>query len=574
MDEFYLILDIGGTWLKGLLLERKEKISDYIIDVNDILRVPSRLGSERTTVDFIEALEELTEKLVQPWMKIGSVGVSVAGIVNYAGSGMDICASHLSPLRDEQWVEWLRRRFNAPVILANDADAAAAGAAVCGYLKGYHTIGIMPIGTGLGFTLWRNGRRWDPNFRHPLFGCIETPCGTYDYMASASRVAAEHPENNLVEIFKDRKYVKVVDDYLERLASIIRTSYYLYNTDYILIGGGLAGAVLAAGYPLAEKITEKLLENPVLTGAAIRVEVMREANLLPLFGMLSIAIGEESAQNLSYIPDYDSLKTEMPYDTSLRLHAMSSSELATCFWRAEQEAGEQLRASLGKIAAVADKIAEVLSRGGRLIYVGAGTSGRLAAVDTVELACTFGFPRERVLTFIAGGLSEAAVEIESNFEEDASCVPEMVLADVTASDVVIGISVSGYAYYVQSALAYAKSKGAYSVLVTESDFAEHPFCDTIVGLCSGRELIAGSTRMKAGTATKKILNFLSTISMLRLGKVYGCYMTELECLNEKLQQRAVHILKILFDLKEEEAIRFLKDYDYKLNDVIERLRKD
>ena len=224
--------------------------------------------------------------------------------------------------------------------------------------------------------------------------------------------------------------------------------------------------------------------------------------------------------------------------------------------------------------AVADKIAEVLSRGGRLIYVGAGTSGRLAAVDTVELACTFGFPRERVLTFIAGGLSEAAVEIESNFEEDASCVPEMVLADVTASDVVIGISVSGYAYYVQSALAYAKSKGAYSVLVTESDFAEHPFCDTIVGLCSGRELIAGSTRMKAGTATKKILNFLSTISMLRLGKVYGCYMTELECLNEKLQQRAVHILKILFDLKEEEAIRFLKDYDYKLNDVIERLRKD
>ena len=153
-------------------------------------------------------------------------------------------------------------------------------------------------------------------------------------------------------------------------------------------------------------------------------------------------------------------------------------------------------------------------------------------------------------------------------------MPEMVLADVTASDVVIGISVSGYAYYVQSALAYAKSKGAYSVLVTESDFAEHPFCDTIVGLCSGRELIAGSTRMKAGTATKKILNFLSTISMLRLGKVYGCYMTELECLNEKLQQRAVHILKILFDLKEEEAIRFLKDYDYKLNDVIERLRKD
>lgn len=226
------------------------------------------------------------------------------------------------------------------------------------------------------------------------------------------------------------------------------------------------------------------------------------------------------------------------------------------------------------ISQVAARIVERLKSGGRLIYVGAGTNGRLAAIDTVEIACTFGFARERVLTFIAGGIADAAIDIEMNFEEDASAVPEMLAAFLNEKDVVIGISVSGTAYYVQSALAFAKHMGAYSVLIQEEEKAL-PFCDKVIPLRTGYEVIAGSTKMKAGTATKKVLNFLSTtVMVVSLGKVHGCYMTELECINQKLIQRAVSILMKLFKLKEDEAFVLLKQSSFSLNEAIAIRNKD
>ena len=168
-----------------------------------------------------------------------------------------------------------------------------------------------------------------------------------------------------------------------------------------------------------------------------------------------------------------------------------------------------------------------------------------------------------MLTFISGGITDAAIDIEQNFEEDASAVPELLMANVSQKDVVIGISVSGKAFYVQSALAYAKKEGALSVMIQAVD-KELPFCDYVLPLNTGGELIAGSTRMKAGSATKKVLNFISTTVMIRLGKVYGCYMTELECLNEKLRERAVGILRILFGLSDAEALDKLKENNYNL----------
>ncbi|MDR0748893.1 MAG: ROK family protein, partial [Tannerellaceae bacterium] len=119
--------------------------------------------------------------------------MSTAGVVNYEGSRIIFTAPHLSPLKDNSWIHWISEYLNTAVILVNDADAVAIGAASLGYLKGYKTVGIMPVGTGLGFTVWRNGRRWSPFFSYTLMGCISIPMGTYDQLASAVSFAKRHP---------------------------------------------------------------------------------------------------------------------------------------------------------------------------------------------------------------------------------------------------------------------------------------------------------------------------------------------------------------------------------------------
>jgi N-acetylmuramic acid 6-phosphate etherase len=295
---------------------------------------------------------------------------------------------------------------------------------------------------------------------------------------------------------------------------------------------------------------------------------MSEGNLLPLIGSALLAVGEAKAQYSRLQREYAAFNTEKPYSETLRLDWFSSTELIRILWQTEQEAGLNLESSIAEIATVVDKLTTSLLEGGRLIYVGAGTSGRLAAIDTVEIACTFGFPREKVLTLIAGGIADAGIEIETRFEEDASSVPDLLFANVSEKDVVIGISASGSAYYVQSALGFAKSIGAYCVMIQEEVSEVLPFCDIVIALRSGNEVLAGSTRMKAGTATKKVLNFLSTSVMVKLGKVHGCYMTDLECINEKLIKRAQFILNVLFEMDQKEAFFVLKKHNFNLNKVI------
>lgn len=127
---------------------------------------------------------------------------------------------------------------------------------------------------------------------------------------------------------------------------------------------------------------------------------------------------------------------------------------------------------------------------------------------------------------------------------------------------------SGTAAYVLSALAYAKTVGAYTVMIQERDLADLPYCDCNIALKTGSEIIAGSTRMKAGTATKKILNFMSTSLMIRLGRVHGTFMTEMECLNNKLVKRAVRILTSLYNISADEALKLLNRFDLQLNKVV------
>jgi N-acetylmuramic acid 6-phosphate etherase len=236
------------------------------------------------------------------------------------------------------------------------------------------------------------------------------------------------------------------------------------------------------------------------------------------------------------------------------------------------EAGEWLKESIPSLGHTIDTIADRINKGGRLIYVGSGTSGRIAAMDAVEIPCTYGLSEDRIFCLIAGGIADAAIEIESDFEEDASSVPEMLLLNVTALDAVIGISASGTAYYVQSALALTKERGAYSVMIqSEEPQTELPFCDAVIPLHSGYEVVAGSTRMKAGTSTKKVLNFISSAVMIKMGKVAGSYMVDVACINTKLIERAQSILNILYDIDEQEALERLKKEEMNLSCVIQKL---
>lgn len=572
MNQVALSLDIGGTWLKGAVysydeLQRVSLCRQLPQPLKEV-KVKSNLHDTEMEDSFLASLKTLTGLLVSTDMQLSSIGISTAGVVNYAGTQMKYTASHLSALKDSYWIEWMKKEFGIPVILVNDANATMIGAAALGYLKGFKTIGVMPVGTGLGFSVWRNGRLWTPYFSYTLLGCISTSTGSYDQWASVVGLANKYPGIDLLNLFSQDRYKKDVDNYLEGLRLIIQSAYYIYHTEEILIGGGLADLVVVANYPLEERLNVRLAMSPLVDGTIQKVRLLQEGNKLPLLGAALLGKGEAITQSKKCVKSYRDFSTEKAYDNSLRLEKMDPGSLIRLLWKTEEEAGLALERSLKDLLEVVENMVQRLSGGGRLIYVGAGTSGRLAAIDTVEIACTFGFPRDKVLTFISGGVADASIDIETGFEEDASSIPEMLMASVCKEDVVVGISVSGSAYYVQSALAYAKQEGAYSVIIQEEDVDGLLFCDKVVALRTGYEVIAGSTRMKAGTATKKVLNFLSTTTMILLGRVHGCYMTELECVNKKLVSRALSILKALCDLSDEEALRLLEKFDFSLNKVL------
>ena len=198
-----------------------------------------------------------------------------------------------------------------------------------------------------------------------------------------------------------------------------------------------------------------------------------------------------------------------------------------------------VRRSAGALAAAIDAIVARLETGGRLIYVGAGSSGRLAAVDAAECGPTFGIPPEQVIAIVAGGTTALAVAQEAAEDDDAAGVRDLAAAGVAERDSVILLSASGSTPYVLGAARAARETGALTVALvcaTESELAE--LADHEVAAVVGPEVISGSTRMKAGTAQKLLLNTISTVTMVRLGKTYGNLMVDLVASNAKLRKRA------------------------------------
>lgn len=226
------------------------------------------------------------------------------------------------------------------------------------------------------------------------------------------------------------------------------------------------------------------------------------------------------------------------------------------------------------IAAAIDVITDRLSTGGRLIYIGAGTSGRLGVLDASECPPTFRTPPEMVVGLIAGG--DAALRKAAEGVEDHPEIGEADLERIglTSSDVVVGIASSGRTPYVIGGLNYARSIGAAAIgLVCNANAELAMVANLIIAPVVGPEIIAGSTRMKAGTATKMVLNMLSTGVMIRLGKTYGNLMVDLRASNTKLVARAQRLVSRIAHVSEAVAAEQLQHCDGEVKTAIVALRR-
>ncbi|MGN6426753.1 N-acetylmuramic acid 6-phosphate etherase [uncultured Leifsonia sp.] len=220
----------------------------------------------------------------------------------------------------------------------------------------------------------------------------------------------------------------------------------------------------------------------------------------------------------------------------------------------DSEVPAAVRRVLPAVAAAIDDIAERMRAGGRLIYVGAGTAGRLGIVDASECPPTFDIDPSRVVGIIAGGDTAIRTAVEDAEDDDAAGAAAMTSIAVTALDSVVGLSASGRTPYVSGALAAARSAGALTVAVAcNRGSVIGKGADHAIEVVVGPEFIAGSTRLKAGTAQKLVVNMISTVTMVRLGKTYGNIMVDLRATNEKLRARAERIVMLITGCDADEA---------------------
>jgi N-acetylmuramic acid 6-phosphate etherase len=213
-----------------------------------------------------------------------------------------------------------------------------------------------------------------------------------------------------------------------------------------------------------------------------------------------------------------------------------------------------VRAAAGSLAAAIDGVVERLELGGRLVYVGAGSSGRLALVDALECGPTFGVPPEQVLALVAGGATALAVAQEAAEDDEEAGVRDVVAAGINGSDAVVLLSASGGTPYVAGAARAAREAGALTIaVVCVEASALGRATDHEIAVVVGPEVISGSTRMKAGTAQKLVLNTISTVAMVRLGKTYGNLMVDVVASNAKLRQRARRAVAIATGAADDEV---------------------
>jgi len=263
------------------------------------------------------------------------------------------------------------------------------------------------------------------------------------------------------------------------------------------------------------------------------------------------------------------MPTEARNPASAKIDRLPTLRMLQVINREDARVPKAVAKELPHIAAAVDAIAARLQSGGRLIYVGAGTSGRLGVLDASECSPTFGTPPDLVVAIIAGGDRALREAVEGAEDSEEAGHADLALLAVTGHDAVVGLAASGSTPYVLGALAEARARGALTVSVSCNPGAPiAALVDIAITPVVGPEVISGSTRMKAGTAQKLVLNMLSTGTMIRLGKTYGDLMVDLQATNAKLRRRAQRIVAQATDLPSDQAAALLHDCDGEVKTAI------
>lgn len=268
------------------------------------------------------------------------------------------------------------------------------------------------------------------------------------------------------------------------------------------------------------------------------------------------------------------LNTETPSSRHPELDLYATEALVGAFTEDQVHAAQVVHAARADLARAVDAAAPRLARGGRLIYVGAGTSGRLGLLDSVELWPTFSWPKERALALLAGGRDALYVAVEGAEDDRAQGAADVRSVNPAADDVVIGLAASGATPYVLGALEAARAAGALTLgLANNPGSAVVAAAEIGITLDTGSEVISGSTRLKAGTAQKIALNTLSSAIMVRLHKVYGNLMVDVLPTNAKLHRRAIALTVRVTGADEAAAKTALEACRYRVKVAIVMLRR-
>ncbi|MGF2141405.1 N-acetylmuramic acid 6-phosphate etherase [Vagococcus fluvialis] len=268
----------------------------------------------------------------------------------------------------------------------------------------------------------------------------------------------------------------------------------------------------------------------------------------------------------------ENLTTEKRNEDTLNLDKLSIIETVTKMNQEDEKVIAAIEKKKESIAAVIEQVVKSLKNSGRLFYFGAGTSGRLGILDAAECVPTFSTDPELVQGIIAGGESAMTVAVEG--AEDSTTLAEEDFRErgLTDKDIVIGISASGRTPYVIGGLKYAAEVGATTASISCNENAEiSTFASFPIEVTAGPEILTGSTRLKSGTLQKLILNMISTISMVHLGKVYGNLMVDVKPTNEKLVERAKNIIVEATGCTKEEATHYFEDSDEQVKLAIIRI---
>ncbi|MFN9642944.1 MAG: N-acetylmuramic acid 6-phosphate etherase [Pirellula sp.] len=271
----------------------------------------------------------------------------------------------------------------------------------------------------------------------------------------------------------------------------------------------------------------------------------------------------------------DHLTTEQTNSASVAIDTLSSLEIVQLMNAEDRKIADAVAAVAENIAIAVDKIAEQMRLGGRLFYVGAGTSGRLGVLDASECPPTFNTDPSQVVGIIAGGDRALRTPIEGAEDDLNGAERDLATHQFSNSDVLVGIASSGRTPYVIGGLRYAQRLGAFAIGFTCNSTSDLETCsDLVIAPVVGPEVISGSTRLKSGTATQMVLNMLTTGAMVLLGKTYGNWMVDLRATNIKLKARSIRIVSALAELSEPEAVEALERCDGEVKVAIVSTRRN